>query len=117
MPTHKKTIIFLADIDQAINEIFSFLPAGIDFIEYQNDVKTCRAVERDIGIIGEAVSQILKIDPQFPIENARKIVNMRNRVIHGYNTVSDEVIWKIIESDLPKLQKQVKEILNAEGSK
>ena len=73
---------WLADIDQAIEEINMFLPPKKDFIEFQNDLKTKRAIERNIEIIGEAVNRILNVDPNFPITNARKIVDTRNRIIH-----------------------------------
>ena len=117
MPANKNPLVFLADIDQAIREIVSFLSDGMDFDGFIKDVKTFRAVERNIGIIGEAVSQILKIDPCFPIENARQIVDTRNCVIHGYSRISKKNIWTIIEDDLPKLQEQVKKILEEEDAK
>ena len=51
-------------------------------------------MERIIEIIGEAVSRILKLLPESPINNARKIVDTRNRIIHGYATVSADIIWE-----------------------
>jgi uncharacterized protein with HEPN domain len=74
-------------------------------------MKTRKAVERNIEIIGEAMSRILKIDPQFPIDSSRKIVDTRNRIIHGYDGVSEDVLWLIIINYLPNLEKQVKELL------
>ncbi len=62
-------------------------------------------------IIGEAAGQLLKIDSNFPIENARKIVDVRNWVIHGYDKVDDVIIWGIISAHLPKLQLQVEKLL------
>ena len=60
----------LIDIDQCIDEIFDFVGELKDFIAYKKDLKTKKAVERNIEIIGEAVSRILKIDPDFKLENA-----------------------------------------------
>ena len=85
--------ICLKDIEQAIAEIYSFLPADGDFPAFQKDLKTRKAVERNIEIIGEAMSRILKTDPAFPIAASRKIVDTRNRIIHGYDTVSEEILW------------------------
>lgn len=66
-----------------------------------------RAIERNLEIIGEAINRILKEDPAFPIENAKRIIGLRNQIIHGYDSVSDENIWGIITVYLPKLKSEV----------
>ena len=101
----------LKDIEQSITEIYEFLPAKRDFIEFQKDKKTRKAVERNIEIIGEAMDRILKISPDFPLSDSRKIVDTRNRIIHGYDSVSADIIWLIVNKQLPVLEKQVKEFL------
>jgi len=101
----------LKDIEQSITEIYEFLPAKRDFIEFQKDKKTRKAVERNIEIIGEAMDRILKINPEFPLSDSRKIVDTRNRIIHGYDSVSADIIWLIVNKHLPVLEKQVKEFL------
>ena len=78
---------------------------------YQNDLRTKRAVERNIEIIGEAMSRILKHDSEIEISNSSKIVDVRNRKIHGYDSVSDDVIWGIVIKNLPVLQKEVEILL------
>jgi uncharacterized protein with HEPN domain len=103
--------IYLKDIEQSIIEIWSFLPQERNFFEFQKDLKARKAVERNIEIIGEAMNRILKIDPQFPIDASRKIVDTRNRIIHGYDSISEDVLWMIIVNYLPHLEKQVKELL------
>jgi uncharacterized protein with HEPN domain len=103
--------VCLGDIELAIAEINDFLPEKRDFLEFQKDTKTRKAIERNIEIIGEAMNRILKIDPDFPISHSRKIVDTRNRIIHGYNSVSDEVVWLIIMNYLPELEKDVKRLL------
>ncbi len=102
---------WLADIKQAIDEINSFLPDKKDFFSFKNDLKTKRAIERNIEIIGEAVSRILKLDKDFPLEHSRKIVDTRNRIIHGYDSVSEDIIWAIIIRDLPNLESTVNKLL------
>ena len=111
MQMDKDIKIYLSDIERSISEIFGFLPEKLDFIEFQKDLKTRKAVERNIEIIGEAMNRILKIDPQFPIDVSRKIVDTRNRIIHGYDSVSEDILWMIIVNYLPNLEKQVKELL------
>ena len=103
---------WLYDILSSINEIESYFvdtPKLFEF--YQNDLKTKRALERNIEIIGEAMSRILKEDNHIQISNSRKIVDVRNRIIHGYDSVSDDVIWGIVIKNLPLLQKEVEVLL------
>ena len=103
---------WLYDILNAIMEIESFFDdQSKEFLKYQNDTRTKRAVERNIEIIGEALSRILKRDKLITISNARKIVDTRNRIIHRYDSVSDDVIWGIIIRHIPILQKEVQELL------
>ena len=102
---------WLKDIEQAILEINSFIPDVKNFKDFQKDLKTKRAVERNIEIIGEAMTRILKADPNIKITDTRKIVDTRNRIIHGYDSVSEDILWGIIIRNLPTLDKEVKELL------
>lgn len=102
--------VWLEDIEKAISEINDFLPEPRNFLEFEKDIKTKRAVERNIEIIGEAMSRILNVEPDILISNSRKIVDTRNRIIHGYDSVSDDVIWLIVVRYLPVLDKEIKEI-------
>ena len=103
---------WLYDILNAIMEIESFFnDTTKEFSKYQNDLRTKRAVERNIEIIGEALSRILKRDETVVISNSRKIVDTRNRIIHGYDSVSDDVIWGIVIRHLPVLQTEIQILL------
>ncbi len=102
--------VWLEDIEKAISEINDFLPEPRNFLAFQKDLKTKRAVERNIEIVGEAMSRILKTDPTIVISDSRKIVDTRNRIIHGYDAVSDDVIWLIVIRYLPKLEEEIKAI-------
>jgi len=104
---------WLYDILNGINEIESFfIDSDKSFTAYQNDLRTRRAVERNIEIIGEALNRILQRDDLIELSNSRKIVDTRNRIIHGYDTVSDEIIWGIIVNHLPLLKTEVERLLN-----
>ncbi|MEQ1678492.1 MAG: HepT-like ribonuclease domain-containing protein [Chitinophagaceae bacterium] len=104
---------WLYDILNAINEIDSFfIDTPKSFVNYQGDLRTRRAVERNIEIIGEALSRVLTKDPLVPISNSRKIVDTRNRIIHGYDSVSDEVVWSIVIKHIPILRSEVEQLLN-----
>lgn len=101
----------LMDIEQSIIEINDFMPVERNYFTFQNDIKTRKAVERNIEIIGEAMDRILKTDPDFQITDSRKIVDTRNRIIHGYDSVSADVIWLIVNRYLPILEIEVKALL------
>ena len=104
---------WLYDIQVAINEIDNFFENENRIFEnYINDIKTKRAVERNLEIIGEAVNRIIKKDENMYLTNVRKIIDTRNRIIHGYDSVSDDVIWSIIINHLPLLKKEVTYLLN-----
>lgn len=66
-----------------------------------------RAIERNIGIIGEATNRIVREHPEIHISYSRAIIATRNRVIHDYAAVTDDVMWKIVINDLPKLKEEV----------
>lgn len=103
----------LYDVQQAILEIESFFEGQpMLFAAYQADTRTRRATERNLEIIGEAVGRILKADPTFQLSNARQIIATRNRIIHGYDTVSDEMVWGIVVRHLPLLKQEVAALLN-----
>lgn len=103
---------WLEDIIRSIDEIFDFLPQEKDFFEYQKDLKTKKAVERNIEIIGEAINRISKNENTvIEIKNAQKIIGTRNRIAHEYDSISDEVIWTIIIRELPKLRKEIQDLI------
>lgn len=109
---NEKVLKCLYDIKFAIDEIDSyFLEREKHFENYSNDIILKRAIERDLEIIGEAINRILIIDPEFPIINARRIVGLRNQIIHGYDSVSDENIWGIIMNHVPKLKLEIEELV------
>jgi uncharacterized protein with HEPN domain len=98
---------FLSDILQAIELIESFVVDTKDFNDYLTDIKTQSAVERQLGIIGEAVNKFEKLFPELQLSNARKIVGFRNRLIHAYDAVDPSMIWAIIKIYLGPLKEEV----------
>jgi uncharacterized protein with HEPN domain len=99
---------WLYDILQSVNELEGYFEdRPRKFEDYSKDIKTKRAVERNIEIIGEAVNRILKKDKDFEIANAQKIIGVRNRIAHGYDKISDDLIWSIVINHLPKLKSEI----------
>lgn len=103
---------FLVDIIEAINSIDDHLDKERILDIYLSNKTKRRAVEREIEIIGEAMSKLLKTNPNISISYSRIIVDLRNRVIHAYDSVDDILIWKIIMKDLPVLLEEAKKVLN-----
>jgi uncharacterized protein with HEPN domain len=102
---------YLYDIKESIDSIEEYLGDKRDFFEYQKNKLLRRGIERELEIIGEAINRILKINPDIEISEARRIVDLRNWVIHGYDKVDDVIIWGIISRDIPKLKEQVERLL------
>ena len=102
----------LEDILIAIDEIdifFEALPKKYDV--FINNLLLRRGVERNMEIIGEAMNRILKVDNTISITNARKIVDTRNYVIHGYDTLAVDILWSIVINHLPILKNEIEELL------
>ena len=103
---------YLYDVQLSIVSIYEYLGNKRDFFEYENNKQLRRAVERELEIIGEAVNNLLALDETIAIDNARRIVDLRNFVIHGYDKVDNVIIWGVISRDLPKLKEQVDKLLD-----
>ena len=102
----------LEDILIAIEEIdifFETLPKEYNI--FVNSLLLRRGIERNIEIIGEAMNRILKADNTILITNARKIVDTRNYVIHGYDTLTADILWSIVVNHLPLLKNEVEGLL------
>ncbi|MDR1004628.1 MAG: DUF86 domain-containing protein [Prevotellaceae bacterium] len=105
---------YLQDMLTAIEEIDSFFDGKPKrFNEFYGDIRLRRATERDIEIIGEAMNRILKADNNVAITNSRKIVDARNYIIHGYDSLSADILWSIVINHLPKLKMEVVALLNS----
>jgi len=109
---NEKQLKYLFDIKLAIEEIDSYFENGPrKFDNYKRNSLLKRAIERNLEIIGEALNRILKEDPDFPIENAKRIIGLRNQIIHGYDSISDENIWGILTIHLPKLKSDIASLI------
>ena len=103
---------WLYDILQSVTEVEGYFEdKPRKFENYIKDIRTKRAVERNIEIIGEAVNRILKKDNKIDIEYAQKIIGARNRIAHGYDKISDDLIWSIVINHLPKLKSEIQIML------
>jgi len=58
------------------------------------------------------VNRALNLDEEIEFSNSRKIVDTRNRIIHGYDSVCDEIIWGILVKHLPIMKNEIQLLLN-----
>jgi len=102
---------YLFDIKESIDSIGEYLDNKYDFNLYLENKLLRRGVERELGIIGEAITKLLKIDSKINISNSRRIVDLRNWVIHGYDKVDDVIVWGIITRDIPILKNEIEKLV------
>ena len=102
---------YLFDIQDSIESIEKYLGDKRDFKVYLDDKMLRRAIEREFEIIGEAMTRIEKLDSKLNITGKRLIINMRNRVIHGYDEIDNEIIWGTIVRHLPTLKNEINNLL------
>ncbi len=116
----KQIAKYLEDISSGIAAIFSYLGSGRDFRVLKGNRLVRRAIEREFEIIGEATNKILKVDPSFKISHSKRIIGLRNLIIHAYDSVQEEILWGIIANHLPRLKEEVDQLLaefNADKNK
>lgn len=107
---------YLSDILTAILEVESFLSdRPKEYATFCNDTLFRRGVERNMEIMGEAMNQVLKINPDIQITSARKIVDTRNFVIHAYDSLKPDILWGIVVNHMPLLKHEVESLLTDES--
>jgi uncharacterized protein with HEPN domain len=104
---------YLWDIEQAAGNIEIFTQ-GKQLSDYQRDAMLRAAVERCFERMGEALVQVQRLFPEVGsrIANTKQIIAFRNRLIHGYATVRDELVWEIVQTDLATLRQQAADLLH-----
>ena len=99
----------LQDVLDAINDVESCF---VDFPNrFEKDMMRRCVVERKTEIMGEAINRIRKRDPSFEIPNAKEVINTRNRIIHGYDSVEIEFLWGLVVRHIPELKKDIVRII------
>ena len=103
----------LFDVQASAEAILKFT-SGLTFDAFCESDLVRSAVERKFEVIGEALRRIRDDDPDTfsTIGYGHEIVGMRNRLIHGYDSVDEEIVWETIEVYLPQLIEGVKALLD-----
>jgi uncharacterized protein with HEPN domain len=107
----ERLLKYLLDIEQIIGEIehISERYEG-GYNEFRKDWVAIRAIERQLQIIGEAVNELMKLNPAVPITSARNIVDLRNLIVHAYDSVDHAMLWGIIRKDIPVLKLEIERL-------
>jgi uncharacterized protein with HEPN domain len=104
---------YIYDIQHAARLVIQFT-TGKTFADYQRDPMMRLAVERALTIIGEALSQLARLDPTLAAQfnEYQRIIAFRNVLIHAYAEVDDRIVWEVIERKLPALHDQTTILLD-----
>jgi len=105
---------YLFDISQACELLVQF-SSGKTFEDYRQDALLRSAIERQFEIVGEALNQAIRLQPGLAnqISHSNRIIAFRNRLIHAYASVANEVVWDVLNSYLPRLQEEVRKLLDS----
>ena len=99
---------YLEDILRSIDNIELFMESRPkQYQTFCEDLCFRSAVQWEIAVIGEAMSKALKLEPELHITAARKIVDTRNYLIHGYDSLRLDIIWSIVINHLPNKRRGV----------
>lgn len=103
---------YLFDMQHAAASLAAFIE-GRTWSDYESNAMLRAAVERQFEIIGEALAQLAKRDPDMAarISEYQRVIAFRNVLIHGYAEVDDRLVWDLSQTRLPKLRQQVDELL------
>ncbi len=110
----QRDLAYLKDMLEAARKVGAFVE-GFTWDQFLNDERTHLAVVRLIEIIGEAAS---KVSVEFKSAHAeipwRDMIDMRNRLIHGYRDVRLDVVWRVTSESIPALIVQLGSLLSSD---
>ena len=103
-----KLLKYILDIESIIQEIEKIKQlTQNNFNAFRSEILYQRAIERDLEIIGEAIRKIIEIDPNIQISSSKNIIGLRNIISHAYDSVEPELLWGIIQNNIPVLNKEI----------
>lgn len=111
----RKHLLFIKDMLDAIDKIQDFV-RGMDFSGFVSDDKTMSAVLRKIEIIGEAAKNVpATVRERHAAVPWGRLAKMRDRLIHGYFAIDEEIIWKVVSEELPELRHEIARVYEIES--
>jgi len=98
---------YVQDILDSINDAEAFIK-GMKFSEFKRDKKTINAVVRSVEVIGEAAKKIPKsLRKEFPTIPWKRMLGIRDKLIHEYFGIDVEILWEVVKKDLPGINPEV----------
>lgn len=109
---HVKSVSLLWDVQNACKRVLQFME-GMSEAEYAEDALVQSAVERQLEIVGEALNALRKSDLKVAerIPDYRRLIGLRNILIHGYAAVDDAVVYAAATKRVPDLLATTRELL------
>jgi uncharacterized protein with HEPN domain len=105
---------YLLDIESIISELEKIIEHhNSDYNDFLVNFISIRAVERDLMIIGEAIGRIVKMNEDVKITSAKRIIGLRNLIVHAYDSIDPTALWRILIIDLPVLKQEVQILKNS----
>ena len=103
--------LFLDDIQESCAKILRYTQ-GLSFEQFVSDDKTFDAVVRNLAIVGEAVKHVPEpVRLRFPEVDWHKISGMRDILVYEYFGIDEDILWDIIQHQVPTLAERVERIL------
>lgn len=104
----KEVLKYILDIESVIEELDQIIMlCDEDYHKFSSNFMAKRAAERDLMIIGEALSKIMKLEPTIGISHIKHIIGLRNMIVHAYDSIDPTVLWRILIKDLPLLKIEI----------
>ena len=108
---YRNVSVWLEDILMTISKLNEITSTINTADEYEANTLTKLATERGLEIVAEAVRNAIKLNPELPISDYRKIINLRNLINHEYYEINHSKLWIILKQNIPVLEKELKQIL------
>lgn len=107
----KNWTIYVRDMVEFINNVESYTQ-GFTKSSFKNSRITYDATVRNIELIGEAASKVpTEIQARYTNIPWRLLIATRNRLIHGYFGIDDDILWDIVSNDLTSLKDELRILL------
>lgn len=102
---------YVEDILDAMDKAQIFLE-GVTYDQFEAESQINFAVVRALEIVGEATKRLpMSLREQYPGIPWKAMAGMRDRIIHGYDTVDLEIVWDVVKQDIPTIKPQIQQIL------
>jgi uncharacterized protein with HEPN domain len=113
MSQHNTSVSLRHMLDHALEVVA--MTKGKKRADLDKDRQLNLALVRLLEIIGEAASRVPKDEQaRYADISWSEIISLRNRLIHGYDTVDFDILWQIVSQDLPGLIESLRKVLDKE---